>query len=367
MGLPIIDGPHPYFRTVTRTQEEPILLTERKPSRPPPPPPVRGRGQPTIEIDLNDAGVEIIDDTRPVAPVSGFPRPPMMAPPPKRERPISVPPQPAADVPAAQQSEPQRPSAESAAFSLPELIAVATGKKKPAPIPQQPARPQESSVMRSMAGLQEIERERVANEAAAKAQAAEEEQSLQANLLRLVEDHQQAVEDEERAREQSLLDSLGVIHEIGKQRAEEAASSLLSTYGGAESPEKQAETTPVPTGTKSEPFVFLDPEIIEPDVEEPEEKSISISIQLLVGLPWEDQHSIYKLSGREQEACENALPERETRWVLPVPPRDSKEKGDIGILQQFAKETRREFNNREYYIVEAPFAGAKRAARKSTT
>jgi hypothetical protein len=386
MGLPIIDGPHPYFRKARKAEEEPILLTERKPSRAPPPPPSARRREATVELDLGDEGVEIFEDTRPGLPASGVPRPPMMAPPPKRERPASLPPKSAPAAPQEAQSEPPRPSPESVAFSLPELIAAATGKKTPAPAAEPEERDRESSVSRSLAELLEIEQQRVAEDAAAKQKEAAEaarlsalapkvapvqprpqESSVELSLQRVQEVEEERIADEAAAKEdearegESLERNLRKLVEEGLQGsgqgdAAEAGESLLSTYGQPEGEESPAQAGPGTAAPQSVPFVFLDPEIIEPE-------ETSISIELVFGLPWEDKHAEYRLSGREQEACEKDFPEKETKWVLPVPRRDSLEKGDIGILAQFAKETRREFNGREYYVVDAPFAGAKRVAR----
>ncbi|MFH0885217.1 MAG: hypothetical protein V1861_05910, partial [Candidatus Micrarchaeota archaeon] len=193
-----------------------------------------------------------------------------------------------------------------------------------------PKREPESSVMRSMKDLQELEGQRIADEAAARADAEANAKSLERNL--------RALQDEHRAR---------------MNGGNELSSLLDSEPGQSVAPEKKGAKD-----AKKEPFIFLEPEI-----QGGEETSISISIELLVGLPWEGKHSVYRLTHGEQAACEKMLPERETRWVLPVPPKDSKDRGDVATLQQLAGETRREFNGKEYFVIKTPFGGAKRAAR----
>jgi hypothetical protein len=205
--------------------------------------------------------------------------------------------------------------------------AEAAAKPKP---PEEPKRAEETSVMRSMKELQGIEEQRVVEEADARADAEANARSLEANLRKLHDEHKASLNP-----------------------GNDLSALLEGEPGAGAEPGKR-----VAKDAKQEPFIFLEPEI-----QISGETSISISIELLLGLPWEDQHSVYRLTGREQEDCEKVLPERETRWVLPVPPKDSKDKGDVATLKQFANETAREFNGREYYIVKAAFGGAKRAAR----
>ncbi|MCI0503909.1 hypothetical protein L0Y65_04320 [Candidatus Micrarchaeota archaeon] len=335
MGLPIIDGPHPYFRMAHGAREEPIPLTERKPSRPPPPPPGR-RGPATIEIFLEDEGVEVVADSRP-----------------------------ASQKPKAPPDEAPRPSAESAAFSLSELVAAATGKKKPAPIPKPDTRQQESSVMRTLAELQELERERVAEEAAAKAEKEADAKSLEANLRRLVEDHRAEVMAEAQARERSLLDSLDDIQALGREKAAEEGMSLLSVLdeagAGPAMPEAAGPAAPAKAAAMPETSVFLVPGIIEPEVEPGGE--ISISIEFAAGLPWGDAHATYNLSGKELETLEALLPERLRTWVIPAPDAKSTDRGERMTLEQFAEDQRVQINGKEYYFTMSAFAGARNVMR----
>ncbi len=220
----------------------------------------------------------------------------------------------------------------------------AAGAESPAPAggsgggpAAQRQRPEESSVMASLAEIQEDFRESIAARDAGRPA----ESSIEANMAELLRLEAERVEaerakaDKGNGAAKGTLEELGVVLEPVRARVAESLSDISITYDPAVAVEE------TPSGSRE----------------------ISISIELVLGLPWEDEHSQYRLSGREMQSCDRDLPEREVRWVLPVPPKGSGDKAERGVLERFSGETRREFNGKEYYIVEAPFAGARRVAR----
>lgn len=355
MGFPIIDGAHPYFKKAK--PEEALPLTHRKQEQP-----AARNAEPTVALDASE--IEILsDNTQVAAPAQQRVQEPTMelsatdfivetegpaqrlpVPPPKKS--VKPPPpsmRPAAPEPGTRETE------ESGGYSLEELLA--TGRRKGG---DDNPRDLESSVITSLDDLQRIAEEH-AREQAAKPPAAKPAQK--------------PAEEPERERESSVISSMNALKEIEAQRvADEAAAKaekeaeallleselrdLFETSDAAAALRKPAATV-VGEGSTSQSV----------EIEISGETDVSISIEMIVGLPWEDGHRIYTLTDRELDECERALPERETKWVLPVPPSDTKHKGEKAILEQFAKETRREFNGKEYYIVDAPFPGAKSAAR----
>jgi hypothetical protein len=174
-GLPIIEGPHPFFRRAQGAIEGPQGQAQPAASRlsqPPgampsvPPinvdeewllpdsqPPKRRVSEPTQALDPAD--LEYVEDDTPPANKAPLPRPP-----PKLAMPRGWP-----------ENLRTRPSEESMAFSLEALIAARSGDSPTTPAPQ-PAPPKpgarrpQSSVMTSLADLQQLEAERVRTEQA---------------------------------------------------------------------------------------------------------------------------------------------------------------------------------------------------------
>lgn len=392
MGFPIIDGAHPYFRRAK--PEEALPLIHRKPGAP-----AARQAEPTMALDASE--IEILsDNTQGAAPAPQRPQEPTMeisatdfvveddkpakkvpSPPPKKGiRPLAPSMRPSAEVA-------ERETEESGGYSLDELLGKAPPKgtdakpraddssviaslediqrigeehareqasKPPAPKPvqkpeEEPAGERESSVIASMEELRGMHAKRVADEAASQLAAQEAAAQLAAKKVA------------EAAEKEAAAAAAAAEREAEALLLESELQNLFDTSEAGRSLRKPAAAV-VAEGRESLPG----PEIEisgESDAIISEETDTSISIELIFGLPWEDGHRLYTLTEREQEECEGALPEREKKWVLPVPPSDTKDKGQRAVLDLFSNETRRTFNGKEYYIVDAPFAGAKSVAR----
>jgi hypothetical protein len=174
-GLPIIEGPHPFFRraqgaieglqgqaqpAASRLSQPPGAMPSVPPMNvdetwllPDSRPPKRRVSEPTQALD--PAELEYVEDEKPPADKAPLPRPP-----PKLAMPQGWP-----------ENVRTRPSEESMAFSLEALIAARSEGSPPQPAPEPIRRQPQSSVIASMAEIQQMERDRVLAEQRAARQA----------------------------------------------------------------------------------------------------------------------------------------------------------------------------------------------------
>lgn len=104
----------------------------------------------------------------------------------------------------------------------------------------------------------------------------------------------------------SLLTSLAALQEIGRQKDGEKARAPKTAV--------VAEERKAPDS-----IVACLEAIVEAEGRRAEEEPSTLSLVMVLGLPWEDRHMEYRLEGKELGACAAILPEKEAVWVTTAP------------------------------------------------
>jgi hypothetical protein len=250
---------------------------------------------------------------------------------------------------AAQKPPSVRPEPESSVMvSLAELQRIGAERRdegdivtsKPPPAQRQAAVSESSSVMVSLTELQRLEGERVAEE---------RRKQEEAELAKL-EDQIKELEVKE-ARDR-LLDTLTARIESERARIDSECEEL----GRQEAQAALDEQTDALIG-----------DIGEGPAEK--EESLEIHIEEEFGLPWDDEHGVYRMTENELTIAAGVLPEREVLWVLPVPPSDTTNPAELSILEKFGRHQRARLNGKSYYVTDDTgiFANSRKVARVGDT
>ncbi|MEW6035471.1 MAG: hypothetical protein AB1529_02565 [Candidatus Micrarchaeota archaeon] len=365
--------------------EEPILL-KRKTSRPPPPPPANGRrSERTMELD-DEALFGIVEGSgsQPTDEVSGGdilseepirPSPEGQAQPAgaaRSERTMELRADEIIDVTEGSGSQPIKVTTADI------VVEPAPAKSRPPPVPPPrerpktvrppPAREPSESLITSLADLQRLGAEPRIREAPA-APPAVSTNSVEVSLKDLLRLEEERVAAEKAGRE-------------AKERAAQELSDKRSGFLGVLKARKDAEQRKIDDECEAlereeasravdELLEGLEPDTADAPVEEakPPSMEISISVEMVLGIPWDEAHATYRLDEGEISASESVLPERALRWLLPVPPIDTEDAAGRSVLDRFAKEPTVTLNGKRYYVIsgEEGFADARRVARTGNT
>ncbi len=241
----------------------------------------------------------------------------------------------------------------------------------------------ESSVMFSLEALQDIGQQRADEEP--------EPSSVIASLEELQETAQQRTDaEEERQDESSVMFSLEALQGVGQQREaeleqerqQELERQQMEEAARAEEQQRQQEAERLEAERRAafeeEKRAALEQEEQERQERlelrrrqdkarqeqirrEAEERRREREAKEKPGLIWREGPRAQELSNAEFVECEVVLPEREKRWILPVP--EGRTEDEQTILTSLAHMPQVKLQGRQYYILEGQFATSRRCAR----
>lgn len=99
------------------------------------------------------------------------------------------------------------------------------------------------------------------------------------------------------------------------------------------------------------------------EVSKSAEESTTKRVRIPKGVVLGEDHVRVELSESELAMCVDALPERDVRWLVPVPPANTNLTAELEILTAFKDERIMSLGDEQYYISEKEFASAKMVAR----
>ncbi len=187
----------------------------------------------------------------------------------------------------------------------------------------------DSSVSRSLKDLENLEVERQLIEL--EEEEKQEAEAKRIELLRVLKEKQKKMEAEEKAKKEA------------KRKAAEAEAKEKQRIAAEEAKKAEEEKRAQEEAAQSD---------------ETEEE---ILVEVELGILWEDEHTTYRLTNDEIAICEQALPNRQRRYILPVPEED--EKGAEMVKMALKDEDKVRIAGKSYFIMDMEFAGAKIVAR----